>query len=196
MVYSVSVTSGIVSLEKQQAKDAALEPDNLWYQFQVAASCPPGKTVTIRGGVVTPAYQWAVFEQTDVLPSVVADFADADATQMYLTFTNADYFLPIILCYHYDWVAYQGYDPPIYDNPVFDNVIGTEVETIGEAEAQIDGFLNGVDQWYDERLPLTGIVFKNDGQTGVQYAILPIDQINRGRSYLYRDARVRRGAMP
>lgn len=194
---SISVMRGIRRLERQQAAEAAFEPDNLWYQLRVAASCPPDKTLNIRGGVMTPAYQWAVFEYTDILPSVVANFEDEEETQLSLSFTNAGHFLPIILCYHYDWLSYQGYnDPDVYENPVFDNVVGTEVATSAGAEAQVDGFLNGVDQWYFERLPLCGVIFKNDGNTDVPYAFEEIDQVNRGRSYIYRDARVRRGAMP
>ena len=191
-----SILGGIKRLERQQAKLAGHEPDDLWYQLRVAASCPPDKTLNIRSGVVSPSYQWAVFELTDILPDTVADFEDQEATGMSLAFTTADYFLPIVLCYGYDWVAYQGYDDPSLYDSIFDNVVGTEAATAIEAEAQIDGFLNGSEQWYYERLPLCGVVFKNDGNTGISYAIEPIDQVNRGRSYIYRDARVRRGAIP
>ena len=127
---------------------------------------------------------------------MVADFESVEDTGMNLVFDNAGYFLPILLCYGYDWVAYQCYDDPSLYDSVFDNVVGTETSTATAAEAQIDGFLNGSEQWYYERLPLCGVVFKNDGNVGVSYAIESIDQVNRRRSYIYRDARVRRGAIP
>lgn len=187
----------LVKVYRQQQVYAAFEPDNIWYQLRTSVACPPDKTVNVRGGVVTPSARWATFEETDILPSVEVDFTNTESTGIDLSFTNSGYFFPIILCLAGDWIAYQGYDDPdIYEYPIFDNVTGTEVATAAEAESQIDGFLNGVDQWYNYRLPLSGIVFKNDGNTEATGSILPIDCVNRGRSYLYRDARVRRGALP
>lgn len=193
MAYTIA--NRLKRVDKQIRKAAGYEPDNWQYEFRVAPSCPPDKRVHIRGGVATPAGHWGFIMANDFLPDLTCDFEDSVITGMNLSFTNADYYLPIILCYFGDYVAYRTVDPD-YSEPTFDNVVGTEVETATEAEQQIDGFLNGVDQWYYYRFPLTGIVFKNDGTVDVNYAILPIDKINRGRSYLYRDARSNGGILP
>ena len=195
MGYATAVDRRLRRLEAQQARKAALEPDTISWQLQVTASCPPDKRVHIRSGIGVPAYQWGAVMQADFVPDQIGDFENSTETQMDLMFSNAGYYLPIVLCYYGDWVCYHSLGGG-YLEPVFDNVIGAEVETAAEAEVQIDGFLNGVGQWYNYRVPLSGLVFKNDGRIDTQYAILPIDVVNRGRSYLYRDARVRRGAMP
>jgi len=189
------VTSVLRKMDKQLQKTAGYEPDNWQYEFRVAPSCPPDKRVHIRGGIATPSGQWGTIMASDFLPDLTCDFEDSTTTDMLLNFINANYFLPIILCYFGDYVAYHTVDDT-YSEPTFDNVIGTESETAAAAEAQIDGFLNGVGQWYYYRFPLTGIVFKNDGYAGVDYAIMPIDKVNRGRSYLYRDARSHGGIYP
>lgn len=178
-------------LEQKRAQQAAYENDNIWYTFLVAPSCPPDKRLHIRGGIATPSARWGAIMAQSQIPDWVCDFEDEDATDMSLSFSNANYYLPLILCYFGDWVAYRTVSPPTYDDPQFDNVVGTEVETAGEAESQIDALLNGSDDWYYYRFPLWGVVLRNDGNVGINYAILPIDAVNRGRSYLYRDARAR-----
>ena len=170
-------------LEKDERARAGYAPGgDRWYQFTVAPSCPPNRQLHIRGGNAIPSIRWRDFMEQDYIPDTVCDFENATETQMDLVFTNAGYFLPILLCYYGDYLL-DGRDP------IFDNVIGTEVATAAQAEAQIDGWLNGVEQWYYYRLPLSGVVLRNNGYTGVAFAIEPIDMVNRGRSYLYRDAR-------
>ena len=196
--YSI-LNRGVRKLERQQRQAAGYEPPGRWHEFLVRPSCPPDKRVHISGGIVTPSAYWGFIQQNDFLPEWVCDFEEGIRTGMNLVFTNANYYLPIILCYWYDFAAYYTYYeinyPPdgwfTWEDQPFDNVIGTEVATTVEAEAQIDAWMNGSTDWYKELMPLWGIVFKNDGQTEVNYAILPIDAVNRGRSYLYRDCRAR-----
>jgi len=179
---------------KTQDRKAATVTDEMWYYFLVAPSCPPDKSVHIRGGISSLSGRWGAILQDDFIPDWICDFENEDETQLSLNFTNANYYLGLILCYYGDWVGYRSIAG--YEEPVFDCVVGTEVETATEAEQQIDAFLNGNTQWYYYRLPLWGVVLRNDGQTGVDYAILPVDAVNRGRSYLYRDARSRGGIFP
>lgn len=44
---------------------------------------------------------------------------------------------------------------------------------------------------YPIRTPLAVLILKNNGTTGVLGEIEPVDAVNRGRSYIWRDARVR-----
>jgi len=180
----------IQRLEKQQQRTAGYDPPGRWFECLVAPSCPPDKRLHIRGGTATASAVWGWIMGTDFVPDTICDFENETETQMNLIFDNANYYLPIILCYYWEWVAQRVY----YDEwttYIFTNVIGVEVATAPEAEAQIDAWMNGYTQWYHDTMPLWGVVLKNNGQAGVHYAIQPIDQVNRGRSYLYRDARAR-----
>lgn len=194
MSYDVVLDRKIQQLEKQQAVDATVVSDNMWYEFLAASSCPPDKRIHIRGGMTSLSGRWGWITQDDFIPDIVCDFENDTETQLTLLFSNAGYFLPLLLCYFGDWVAYRSIAG--YEEPVFDCVVGTEIATAAEAEAQIDAFLNGYTQWYYYRFPIWGVVLQNDGQVGIPYAISPIDQVNRGRSYLYRDARSRGGIFP
>lgn len=168
---------------------AAFDVPGRWYELSVTPSCPPDKRLQIRGGTVTASPYWLWVMNNDFVPDMVCDFENEEETGLALSFSSAEHYLPIILCYYYYWIQYRtvGADEP----PYFDCVVGTEVATSIEAEAQIDAWLNGYTQWYKETLPLWGVVFKNDGVVGIPSSILPIDSVNRGRSYLYRDARMR-----
>ena len=182
-------------LENKQAREQAFVPDDKWYNLLIAPSCPPDKRLHIRRGIVSPGGRWGFNMQDDYIPNWICDFENETETQMALSFTNANYYLGIILCYYGEWAAYRTLGGG-YSDPVFDNVIGTEVAMAAEAEAQLDAYLNGTDQWYYYRVPLWGVVLRNDGQVGVNYAILPVDIVNRGRSYLYRDARAKYSIFP
>lgn len=181
-------------MEKLQEREAAEVADDRWYQLLAAPSCPPDKRIHIRSGISSLSGRWGWITQEDFIPDKVCDFENEDETQLALNFTNASYYLGFILCYYGDWVAYRSIAGR--EEPVFDCVVGTEVATAAGAEAQIDAFLNGYTQWYYYRLPLCGVVLRNDGQVGINYAILPVDAVNRGRSYIYRDARSRGGIFP
>lgn len=190
------VDNRIGRLEKTQRKNRALASNNRAYEFLVAPSCRPDKQVHIRGGIVNPSGTWGFIINDDFIPNWTCDFENENETQLSLNFSNANYYLGLILCYYGEWAAYRTVNPPTYEEPVFDCVVGTEVATAAGAEAEIDGLLNGSTDWYYYRMPLWGIVLKNDGRTGIDYAILPVDATNRGRSYLYRDARSRGGLYP
>jgi hypothetical protein len=189
------LSARIGRLQKKRARAAAFEPNDMWCQFKVAPSCPPDKRLHIRGGIATPEQRIGAFILDDFLPDWICDFENEPETQMDLNFTNAGYYLPLILCYYWDWVLNRSLGAA-YAEPVFDNVIGNEVATTQEAEAQIDAFLNGYTDWYYYRMPLWAVILQNDGQAGVDYAILPVDAVNRGRSYLYRDARAKFAIFP
>lgn len=198
----MSISGGIVinrriaSLRKGQDRDAAFEPSDLWSEFNIAAACPPDKRLYIRRGIVSAEVRIGAVVQNDFIPDWVCDFENEAETQLSLNFTNAGYYLPVILCYYWEWLLYRTYRPATYAEPVFDSVVGTEVATTQEAEAQIDALLNGHTQWYYYRMPLWSVILRNDGLVSVDYAILPIDAANRGRSYLYRDARAKYAIFP
>lgn len=184
----MSLDNRLRTLERTQDRKAANVEVPREYDFLISPFCPPDKRLYIRGGYATESYAFDGVVLQSATPIVICDFENEEETQLALTFTNANYYLPIILCYYGDWIGVRTFDLD-YELPVFDNVTGTEVATAAGAEAQIDAWMNGYTDWSYYRFPLRGVVLRNNGETGVPYAILPIDSVNRGRSYLYRDAR-------
>lgn len=177
-------------LQAQADRQAAREEVPRWYDFKVAPSCPPDKRLHIRRGYATQSLNFDGLVQQSYIAAMTCDFENEEETDMPLAFSNAGYYLPIILCYAGEWIAEQSTGTI---RPIFDNVVGDEVETGQEAEAMINRWMGGYTDWAYYRFPLHGVVLRNDGQIGITYAILPIDAVNRGRSYLYRDARHKDG---
>jgi len=188
MNYARVIDVHLRALARQQEKQAAYVESPRWYDFLIAPSCPPDKRLHIRGGYATESYNFGGVVVQATTPAMICDFENEAETDMGLVFINANYYLPIILCYYGEWIAFRTLDPDLYTQ-VFDNVTGTEVATAVEAEAQIDAWMNGYTEWSYYRFPLRGVVLRNTGATGISYEIMPIDAVNRGRSYLYRDPR-------
>lgn len=174
------------ALSRRDKTSAAHTHLQVWYEFLVRPTCPPSKQAFIRPGVLSSS-------TTAYVEAQIADFEDAaNMNDLTCTFTNAYWYLPLILCFDSNWVQYAG-NPAYasYWDYQFNNVLCEECETAGEAEQCIDALMNGSEAWYRYRFPLWGVVLRNNGQTGIPAAIQPIDAINRGGSYLYRDCRAR-----
>lgn len=183
MGHGMMLAGVVIDLTRSMKQYASNAPrGDMQYEFRVAPSCPPDKRLHIRSGIAVPSVRWSAFIEDDYIPYTICDFENQGETDMDLSFTNAGHYLPIILCYAQAWLDDRT-------EPIFNNVAGTETATALDAEGQIDGFLNGVENWYYERLPLCGVILKNNGYVDVSYAIEPIDAVPRGRSYIYRDAR-------
>lgn len=181
-----ALTRRLRELEQQQQRKAAWDNLYVHYEFLVAPSCPPGKVVYIRAGTASSS-------RGEYLAPQIADFTDLYNMVDGFSFANAYWYRPLILCFDSGWVLYHD-DPsmvPTYYTSQYDNVLGDEVATAQEAEAQIDAWMNGSLDWFYQRFPLWGIVLRNTGIVGANGELQPIDKINRGRSYLYRDCRAR-----
>lgn len=175
-------------VDKAQGRAAGFVPGNDWYQLRVAASCPPDKQLHLRGGLVYCGYYGGAYSDYNnrayTVPDLTADLADSTSVSVDITFTNANWYkfamlllkLPTVIeePTESDWLFY-----------LFET--GEEFETPAEAEAWMESetFRHG-DPWSGERgYPLVGVVLRNDGQTGVSGAFLPVDVVNRDRSYIW-----------
>lgn len=171
-------------LEKRQAGKANSVSEPLSDHFRVSVSCPPDTSVHIRGGNVWESYVWIGVGNGYYIASYSTDFASPDNIDGFDgNFTNADYFMGVIF-----GRAFYGEDNFVIWS-------GDEFATATEAEQDIQDVALLDRPWYgyDDNggLPLCGIVLKNNGQVGVDGAVLPIDAVNRGRSYYWRDLRPR-----
>jgi len=186
---------------QQREKKTAVGTQDYW--FRCVPTCPPSTAVTIRAGIVYPNPDfWFWLACQCQVPETVADFANpneptgnAGGTVMELTwnFTGAYWYKSCVMRYHYQYV--ESREPR--SNDLWPNVFTfrggtTEYETAAEAEAAVDLLLNGTSQTLDySAIPLWAFVLKNNGVTGFDGQVMEIDPINRGRSYIYRDCRVR-----
>lgn len=164
--------------------DAAVESPYA-SRFRVSPTCPPSTAVNIRSGLAVINYRWGDIQDKTYFPDAVCDFTATDETQLPCNFSNSRYYLGIILCYHDDWLL-SSTEPPY-------TIVGGASEHLAaaSAEQEIDGLLNGTDDWLVEVLPLAAIVLRNNGILGEDGQVLAIDALNRGRGYIYRDIRLR-----
>jgi hypothetical protein len=146
----------------------------------------------IRAGWAQQGSYW-VAQETIWFPELSVDFTDAEQFVGYTgNFANADYYMPLLLRYDddYFYALRDGGDTsqPIANYPVS---TFTEFATAAEAEAEAEGWFDGTHAMYTGRIPLCVVILKNNGTTGTNGQVLPVDAVNRGRSYFYRDVRPR-----
>jgi len=180
----------LLTVEK---KKGGYVPSNDWYELRVAPSCPPDKQIHMRGGRVYLGANpgWVAYDDYEqrayTVPPLSADLSDPDSVTIDVTFTNADY---------YQFFLLQLRLPAVVEEPAVSDwyfyLHGTldEFPDAGTAEQWLDSYeFQHSSPWYEGAegtcYPLCGVVLRNDGQTGVSGAFLPIDMVNRNRSYIW-----------
>jgi hypothetical protein len=187
------------ALERQQQKKATNELAYTWDQLAISCSCPPDTTLHVREGWVQQGSFWVV-QETIWFPALDIDFTDP--TQFYCdfwgqtytgNFENAYYYMPLLLSYNDDWFYYlRDPDAGTAFGPIR-NVGGSpELATAADAEQAAESWFDGTyADLYSDNLPLCIVIVRNNGVTGMDGQVQPIDPINRGRSYFWRDVRPR-----
>lgn len=185
-------------LERQQKRRGGYVENADSYSFTIAPTCPPSTSVVFRGGLVW----WpssAIFPFCYFMPSYTVDLADSDKISVRLAyqnynyiFTNAYWYVPAMLVlssygldYHDEW------PDDIPEDSIY--LAGTtrvapymeEFETAAEAENRM-GANEQLDASRQYGFVTTSIILRNNGDTESPNAWMPIDLINRGRSYLFR----------
>lgn len=189
------------TLAKYQQRAAGVSGQEYLYALRVAPSCPPSKVLHMRGGRSYLGYNYTInyydaFEQRAyTIPDLMADLADTASVTVDVTFSNANYYQFFLLELRTPAVAEQ---PSESDWSFHLHGTGDELETAGEAEAWLHSETFQLSSPWQSILgtdvivayPLCGLVLKNDGIVGAGCNILPVDAINRGRSYIWpRDMR-------
>ena len=191
---------GIERLQQSENRQAAFVPGAEWYELRVSPTCPPSKSVALRGGRLYAGYNpgWATFDVYEqrayTVPDLTANLSDPASVTVDVTFTNAGYYQLFLLELKLPAVVEN---PAVTDWTFYLHGTGDELATAEEAEAWMTSTTFTESSPWDEGAegtcyPLCGLVLKNDGQVGVSGAFLPVGLVNRGESYIWpRDIRPR-----
>lgn len=185
-------------LEKKQRQQAGSAQNWDAYQFTVSPIAPPSTSIYIRGGRMTWPASWNE-GVSYYLADKTLDLANTDASvgpEWPYSCNNANWYVPIYVCiswyFAYSYIEDTGYGEQTYrlfgaDYYGWAGGGFVEYETAAEAEAAIDGtnvdFIQ--DQMTETGLPICRLILRNDGTTGIPNRWMPIDAVNRGRSYLW-----------
>lgn len=178
------LASRLNRIEAARAKQAAHTADPENYQFRIACSCPPDKRIHMRGGLMYnrgSSDGWFV----DATTIDLTDLSQTGGSTF--TFSLANYYHA-----YYVWLDSGGATQPYVFGFLGD---GVEYATSGEAEGAVVAYAELGFAW-GASYPLCGLILRNDGNVLTDFAFLPIDTINRGRSYIWpRDWRPRNIAL-
>ena len=186
-------------MERGQDRAAAFAEHEWLSALRVAPTCPPSQLVHVRGGRTylggnfSKAVLDAFEERAYTIPDLTADLADPASVTVTVEFSTVNYYQFFLLEIT---TPAEAELPEASDWSFYLHGTGDEFATGGEAEQ----WLHSEDFQYSEPwdhyadgimgYPLCGVVLRNDGQVDVSGAFLPIDVVNRGRSYLWpRDMR-------
>ena len=176
-------------LEQDQARMAAYEEPDYQWNFQAAVSCPPSTTIHMRGGQVwADPTEWGGLQW--YVDSASYDLSDEEVTGYTYTFTNAYYYLPVAV--HLRWAGHP--DVLLPDDPPIKILDDDEQPTAAEAEQiayrNVSEWLEILpDLWYGFCLGI--FIMRNNGNIGEANQFMPIDAVNRDRSYLWRYTKTR-----
>jgi hypothetical protein len=183
-------------LERERRQRAGNTRNWESYQFAAFPTCPPSTSITFRGGLTW----WGArdFEGYGFyMPGYVVDLSDSDIVSVrpnrsrYTTNYTIPYgYVSYIICAnHYGMDAKEEW-PETVPSHSFRLISSTsvspyyvEVETAAEAEASLLEINLQRVTYYG--ISLGGVILRNNGDTSNPNQYMPIDRVNRGRSYLW-----------
>jgi hypothetical protein len=178
----------VAQLEQYGDRVGAYTEPNYQWNFRIAPSCPPSTTIHMRGGRVWGDWGAGWSGQSWYVDSASYDLADISDSGDAYWFTNPYYYLPFSVMLYLS--GYPGATPPLY---VING--GTEYATGAEAEAAVYPLISAVPSAFGPHagygIPLAILIMRNNGNTTLVNQYMPVDRVNRGRSYIWRNVKVR-----
>ena len=191
----MSLIQRVQDLEKASRRKGATETDWRWDEFRVSVSIPPDKRIHMRGGVAYAGLAYFGEDFSDrawFVPARTADLTSVSSVFIDVTFSGVGTYQA-----HTILIAIPT-DPQLPSETDWNFRLvtdGNEYATALEAEAAMDAMLDEYNTSWPEPvddppsgMPLSGLILRSE-TSGPGCPILPIDPINRGRSYLYQDIR-------
>jgi len=166
------------------------------YAFNLSPTCPPSTSIMFRGGLAWwPAY--SLYPGGFFIPSYEVDLTDPDKTSIRhyttvsysYTFVNPYWYAPcLVVITQSQWPPPEVWPTIVPDfmiylrgksaAPYFD-----EFETAAEAEIAVREIVGERVAYYG--IVAGGLILRNNGNTTNSNQYMPIDVLNRGRSYLF-----------
>jgi len=184
-------------IEKQQERRVGSVQTDV-QSFTLHPTCPPSTSIYFRGGLAWKPSS-SVYPAGLFIPSYTVDLVDSDKVSVRLgfngytyTFTNADWYVPCVFIIRSSF--WPPPEPPdtwpdtIPDNTVYlYGGVGApymqEFETAAEAEEACQEI--GGDAASGYGITAGGLVLRNNSNTSSPNQYMPVDTVNRGRSYLF-----------
>ena len=189
----------VLALKQNAERKVGFVEDESWYMFRVAPTCPPSRRLHMRGGRLVSTYlygspvdEWE--KRTWTVPNLTVDLADVTSASVDISFENPDYYQFFLLELR---MPLEPELPTASDWMFYLHGTWDEFATAGEAEAWMSSLTfqqsHPLDHYYYRSradgdfygFALCGLVLKNNGEPGGGCPILPVDLVNRGRSYMW-----------
>lgn len=158
------------------------------YAFTLSCTCPPSTSIHFRGGLAWwPLY--ASYPAGFYIPSYTVDLSDTDKIDAgNFIFTNAGWYRGCLVGVDQSDVWPPPAPPDTWPEEPIDDLIYLrrtfdEYETAAEAEIGAREIIGDNAAYYS--LVMGCIVLRNNGDTTNYNQFMPIDPVNRGRSYLF-----------
>lgn len=178
-------------LRRAEGQRAVRAVDANWYSFLTAPSCPPDQRVHLRGGLAyceVSAYGEPYSDRGWIIPDLIADLTDSDQVITDFTYSTSNAYLAYCLVLMIP-TPIEG--PATSDWKFRLTGSGAESLTAEEAEVEFQAYAETNPIWPDAYsydpdpgMPIGALILRNDGTIGGRN-IMPIDKVNRGRSYLW-----------
>jgi len=181
---------GLVRLNDRQSGAGEIQQGPT--DFSLSCTCPPSTSVVFRGGLAW----WdnaSIWPTGFILPTYEVDLADTSKCSVGFntsgqgyTFTNANWYLATVVVISDELWAIPDHPPfpdTVPDGAIELGIATDELETATEAEVRFRALRGDVAAQYG--IVAGGIIIRNNGNTDIENQYMPIDPINRGRSYLF-----------
>ena len=173
-------------LELAQERRGTFVENSDVYRFRLSPTCPPSTSVHFHGGLAwKPVYSY--WPAGFFIPSYTVDLADTSKTTIEVQFSNAGWYCAVLIGVDAD--MWPPPDPPdtwpdsLPDDCLYMYRSTDEFETAAGAEAAVRNLSGERVAYYS--VCMGGIVLRNNGNTADYNQFMPIDPVNRGRSYLF-----------
>ena len=182
----VQLDRQVQRLELNQQRRAGSVENADTYRFRLSPTCPPSTSITFHGGLAWwPAY--SSYPAGFFIPTYTVDLSDTSKTYGEFIFSNANWYSAVLLGLEQDMWPPPA-PPDTWPDTLPDGCIylarsGDEFETAVEAEVTVRELVGSRVARYG--VCMGGVVLRNNGNIIDYNQFLPIDPINRGRSYIF-----------
>jgi len=196
----MNLASYVRTLDKEQNIKAGAVEGGDTYDFRMYPTCPPTTSIVFRGGQCW--YKaFAFYPYPILIPSYTVDLTDTDKVSTRMgysgydyTFTNASWYVPCIVVLPSATFGTPPEPPDTWPTEVPDTALYlyggtsaapymTEYETAAEAEDACLEIHGDAAAFYG--IAIGGLILRNNGNIVNINQWMPVDKINRGRSYLF-----------